>query len=101
VKLTADEIALLIAVGLAVVNLGSVVAIWWDKRRATKGQWRVKEETLLVWALVGGWPGGIWAMRRFRHKTSKKSFIAKYALVVILNLAILAAIIFAVFAYPI
>lgn len=98
--LVAEEIALLVVVGLAIVNLGSVIVIWWDKRRATKGQWRVKEETLLVWALVGGWPGGIWAMRRFRHKTSKKSFIAKYVLVVLLNLAIIAAIVFAAFAYP-
>lgn len=90
--LTAEEIALLIVAGLVVVNFGSVVAIWWDKRRASKGQWRIKEETLLVWALVGGWPGGIWAMRRFRHKTSKRSFIAKYVLAVVLNLAVIAAI---------
>jgi len=90
--LTAEEIALLIVVGLVVVNVGSVMAIWWDKRRARKDQWRIKEETLLVWALVGGWPGGIWAMRRFRHKTSKRSFIAKYVLVVVLNLAVIAAI---------
>ena len=75
-----------------VINLGSVIAIWWDKRRATMGKWRIKEETLLVWALVGGWPGGIWAMRRFRHKTSKRSFIAKYVFVVVLNIAAVAAI---------
>ena len=99
--LTADEIALLIVIGLAVVNLGSVIAIWWDKRRAKNDQWRIKEETLLVWALVGGWPGGIWAMRRFRRKTSKGSFIAKYVLAVLLNLAAVAAIAFAMFAYPI
>lgn len=99
--LTVEEIALLVASGLVVVNLGSIIAIWWDKRRAKKDQWRIKEETLLVWALVGGWPGGIWAMRRFRHKTSKGSFIAKYVFVVVLNIAIVAAIGFAAFAYPI
>jgi uncharacterized membrane protein YsdA (DUF1294 family) len=88
------QFTLFIAALLAVINIGSAIAIWWDKRRATKGKWRVKEETLLVWALVGGWPGGIWAMRRFRHKTSKRSFIAKYVFVVVLNIAVLAALIY-------
>lgn len=94
VEISAQEIALIVAIGLVLVNIGSAVAVWWDKRRATKDQWRIKEETLLVWALVGGWPGGIWAMRRFRHKTSKRSFIAKYVLAVILNLAATGAVAF-------
>ncbi len=93
-----EKIAVLVAIELVVVNLGSVIAIWWDKRRAKKDQWRIKEETLLVWALVGGWPGGIWAMRRFRHKTSKRSFQAKYVLVVLLNIGVIAAIAFAAIA---
>lgn len=79
-----------------IVNVASVIAVWWDKRRAVREQWRIREETLLVWALVGGWPGGVWAMRRFRHKTSKFSFIAKYVFVVILNIAGVAAIVLAV-----
>jgi uncharacterized membrane protein YsdA (DUF1294 family) len=95
VDFSIDEIAALIAIVLVVVNLGSVIAIWWDKRRAKNDQWRIKEETLLVWALVGGWPGGIWAMRRFRHKTSKRSFQAKYVLVVLLNIGAIAAVVFA------
>ena len=82
-----------IALGiLTAVNVVSVIAIWWDKRRASKGHRRIREETLLVWALVGGWPGGIWAMRRFRHKTSKRSFIARYVLAVGLNMAAISGI---------
>ena len=91
-EISTVEFALFLAALLAVINLGSIIAIWWDKRRAVKSKWRIKEETLLVWALVGGWPGGIWAMRRFRHKTSKRSFIAKYAFVVILNVAAVVAV---------
>ncbi|HIF72561.1 MAG TPA: DUF1294 domain-containing protein [Dehalococcoidia bacterium] len=91
-EISTGQFALLVVVLLGVINLGSIIAIWWDKRRAVKGKWRVKEETLLVWALVGGWPGGIWAMRRFRHKTSKRSFIAKYVFVVILNVAAVVAV---------
>ena len=93
-----EDFAVLIAIALVVVNLGSVIAIWWDKRRAKKDQWRIKEGTLLAWALVGGWPGGIWAMRRFRHKTSKRSFQAKYVLAVLLNIGVVAAVAFAAIA---
>ncbi|MDE0591767.1 MAG: DUF1294 domain-containing protein [Dehalococcoidia bacterium] len=89
-----QQFVLFIAAALFIVNVGSVTAIWWDKRRAKKDQWRIKESTILVWALVGGWPGGIWAMRRFRHKTSKQSFIVKYVLVVLLSLTVAAAAVF-------
>ena len=91
------QIALLLVGIFAAVNVGSAFVIWRDKRLAAKGQWRIREETLLAWALVGGWPGGIWAMRRFRHKTSKGSFIAKYVLVAGLNLAATAAVAYFVF----
>ena len=93
-EISARQIALLLVGIFAVVNVGSAFVIWRDKRLAAKGQWRIREETLLVWALVGGWPGGIWAMRRFRNKTSKGSFIAKYVLVVGMNVAATAAIVY-------
>lgn len=96
--ISTQQFVLFIVAALLVVNVGSVFAIWWDKRRAKKDQWRIKESTLLVWALVGGWPGGIWAMRRFRHKTSKRSFIAKYVLVVLFNMALVVAVVFAAIA---
>jgi uncharacterized membrane protein YsdA (DUF1294 family) len=95
VDISTQQFVLFIVAALFVVNVGSVIAIWWDKRRAKKDQWRIKESTLLVWALVGGWPGGIWAMRRFRHKTTKQSFIAKYVLVVLLSMTVVAAVVFA------
>jgi uncharacterized membrane protein YsdA (DUF1294 family) len=37
-------------------------------------------------------------MRRFRHKTSKRSFIVKYVFVVVLNLELSLAIAFAAIA---
>jgi uncharacterized membrane protein YsdA (DUF1294 family) len=98
VDISNSQIALF-AVGIfAVINLASAIAVWWDKRRALRGEWRVKEETLLVWALVGGWPAGVWAMRRFRHKTKKGSFIAKFVIAVVLNLGAVGAIVFALIA---
>ena len=97
-EISTGEIAVLVAIALIAVNMGSVLAIWWDKRRATRGQWRIREETLLVWALVGGWIGGAWAMRKFRHKTSKPSFTVRYAFAAVLNTGAIAAIAYAVLA---
>lgn len=93
-EVTTVQIVLFVVAMVVIINIGSVIAIWWDKRRATRGEWRLKEATLLVWALFGGWPGGIWAMRRFRHKTSKGSFIAKYVFVIALNIGVIVAITF-------
>ena len=96
VEISTGQVVLLAAGVFAVVNFGSALVIWRDKRRAIGGQGRIPEETLLVWALGGGWPGGVWAMRRFRHKTSRPSFIGKYVLAATLNLAAAAAVTYAV-----
>lgn len=95
---SAQQIIISTAAVFFVVNVGSIIGIWWDKRRAKKNHWRIKESTLLVWALVGGWPGVICAMRRFRHKTSKRSFIVKFVMVVLLNLATIITVVFAAIA---
>jgi len=42
-----------------VTSLASFAAYGFDKRRAATGGRRVPERTLLVLALVGGWPGSI------------------------------------------
>jgi uncharacterized membrane protein YsdA (DUF1294 family) len=56
-----------------------------DKRAAQAGRWRTGEGTLLLLGLVGGWPGGLVAQQRFRHKTKKVSFQVVYWLTVGLN----------------
>ena len=64
-----------------VLNIGSAVVIWLDKRKAQNGKKRISEHTLLVWAVVGGWLGGLCAMYALRHKTSKALFLGRYWLV--------------------
>ncbi|MCB9872536.1 MAG: cold shock and DUF1294 domain-containing protein [Planctomycetaceae bacterium] len=49
-----------------------------DKRRAREGAWRVKETTLHLAEILGGWPGAFLAQRIFRHKTAKRSFLAGF-----------------------
>lgn len=75
---------------IVVYVLASVVtysAYAGDKRAAQTGAWRTKEGTLLLLGLAGGWPGGLIAQHRFRHKTKKGSFQAAYWLTVGLNCA--------------
>lgn len=48
-----------------------------DKQRARFGVWRIRELTLHIWELLGGWPGALLAQQLFRHKISKSSY-ARY-----------------------
>ena len=67
---------------LALVNALAYGVYWMDKRRAERGRPRVSEKELLLWVAAGGSLGAYAAMRRFRHKTRKRSFrLAFYGLV--------------------
>ena len=55
----------------------------WDKRRAQNADWRLPENMLHVWALLGGWPGGYLAQRKLRHKSAKLSFLFVFWAIVI------------------
>ncbi len=72
---------------LAIVNIWSMALVWWDKRQARRGGRRIRERTLYLSALIGGFFGGIWAMRGLRHKTVKTSFIWRYTLAVLVHVS--------------
>ena len=57
------------------VNIVTLFIYGADKLYAGAESWRVRERTLLLLALVGGTVGAILAMRLFRHKTRKDSFL--------------------------
>lgn len=57
-----------------------------DKRAAIAHRRRVPEATLHLWALVGGWPGGLLAQHLFRHKTSKQPFRQQFWMMVGINI---------------
>lgn len=69
---------------LVVVNLVEFALMGWDKRRARRGEWRVRERTFFLLALLGGALGGIVGMQVFRHKT--KHWYFRYGLPAILIL---------------
>lgn len=57
-----------------VVNLLTGAVYAYDKWRAARGGWRVRERTLLGLAALGGATGALVAMRTCRHKTRKPAF---------------------------
>ena len=57
-----------------------------DKRLAEQQNWRIPEFYLHFWELACGWPGALYAQRRFRHKWKKLSYMVVFWLYVILNI---------------
>lgn len=76
---------------LLLVNMLTVVVYGGDKMAARKAWRRVPEFTLLMFGLVGGWPGAIAGQQLFRHKTQKQPFKTYFIVSVMLNISALVA----------
>lgn len=61
-----------------------------DKAAARRKAARTPERTLLLLGLLCGWPGGLLAQRRLRHKSAKLAFQVRFWLSVAANLGMLA-----------
>ena len=59
---------------LILINIVTCRLFGLDKHRAVRGQWRIRERTLLLLAAAGGAAGGWAGMYLFRHKTKKARF---------------------------
>ena len=82
-----------ILAGLFILNsLTSFLMFGWDKYRAIKQQFRVRERTLLLSGLPLGVLGTLLGMRTFRHKTQKRKFKRWVYLVTFANLLSLVAL---------
>ncbi len=74
----------------ALMLIASLIAFGmygWDKWQAKRKGWRVPENTLHIWALLGGWPGALLGQKSFRHKTSKPSFRIVFWATVVVHVA--------------
>jgi uncharacterized membrane protein YsdA (DUF1294 family)/cold shock CspA family protein len=81
------------------VNALAFFAYWLDKDAAEHKRWRIAENTLHLWSLAGGWAGAWFAQQLLRHKSSKASFRAVYALTVMAHCGALAAWLWSVGAF--
>ena len=71
------------------INLIAFLAMWIDKRKAQKGEWRISENALFTLVLLGGGIGGIAGMYTFRHKTKKMKFVIGFPAILISEIALI------------
>lgn len=88
-------LAAVIAIWILLISVLTACLYVWDKRAATKDRPRIAEKTLLTCSALGGWPGAVIAGQSIRHKTQKLSYRIRFALCVIVNIAVIAAILYA------
>ena len=84
----------LIPTAYLVMSLVAFVAYAMDKRAAKRGAWRTPESTLHMLELLCGWPGAWLAQRLLRHKSVKTSVRVVFFMMVVLNLAVVAYVIY-------
>ena len=77
----------LIALFLVFMNILGFVLMFSDKKRARRGDWRIRERTLFLVAVFGGSLGSILGMRLFHHKTKHWYFVLGMPLILFLQLA--------------
>lgn len=73
-------------------NMLTLVIYGIDKTAARKTWRRVPESTLLVFGVVGGWPGAIVGQQLFRHKTQKQPFKTYFIISVLVSILVTVAI---------
>ncbi len=71
---------------LIFANFVGFVAMIWDKAKAEANQWRISENTLIMWSLVGGSFGVLAAALIARHKTRKQPMASIIKMVPLLHL---------------
>lgn len=71
-----------------IVNLVAFAVAGYDKYLAVNNKFRISEKTLFTIAFWGGSVGLLLAMLIFRHKISKTSFILKFSVIFIVQLAL-------------
>ena len=59
-----------------------------DKWKAKHNSWRIPENTLFMFAILGGGIGTIIGMYTFRHKTKKLYFTIGMPVILILEIAL-------------
>ena len=72
-----------------IASVIAYIAYSLDKSAARNDRRRIAENTLHLFAVLGGWPGALAAQRLLHHKSRKPSFQIVFWLTVILNCAVL------------
>ena len=84
--------------------LNSLFTIWFyktDKRQAERQLRRIPEFSLHFWELFCGWPGALYAQKKYRHKWKKTSFMIVFWVCVILNVTVVLGVAFPEISLPV
>lgn len=76
------------------MNFIGILAMFIDKRRARKHQYRIQEKTLWFIAVIGGAIGSTLGMALFRHKTKHLSFKWGFPLLSIMHIILISNFLF-------
>ena len=79
---------------IMLISLVSAIACIADKISAVKGGWRISEKTLLLLCFLGGSVMMYIVMRIIHHKTRHNKFMLGIPLIILLQLALTAAVLF-------
>lgn len=89
--ITQHRLPFIVLVCGLVLNAATFWLYWHDKHSAQQQAWRVRESSLHLLALAGGWPAAWWAQQLLRHKSRKQEFRLTYTATVLAHLGALAA----------
>ncbi len=78
-----------IIIYLLAVNIIGFLAMGLDKWKAKRGSWRIPENTLFMFTILGGGIGTIAGIYVFRHKTQKKKFTIGMPVIFILEVILI------------
>lgn len=73
---------------LITINLAAFIAMFIDKQRAIRKQWRIPEKVLFLIIIMGGSLGGNLGMNMLRHKTKHPKFKYGFPIVLIIQIII-------------
>lgn len=88
------ELIKILIIYLIVANVVTFFMYGVDKWKAKRSKWRIREAALLLLAALGGSIGALLGMKVWRHKTMHKKFKYGIPLIIILQVAIAAAVMF-------
>ena len=90
------ELSLLhiVLIYLAVINVVTFFMYGVDKWKARKSKWRIRETALLGLAVLGGSIGAWLGMKVWHHKTQHKKFKYGVPAIIIVQLALIAYILY-------
>ena len=82
------------AIAVAIWNIVTFSMYAIDKKRAASGAWRIKESTLIGSAFLMGALGALLGMNILRHKTQHMQFKILIPLALIINIAVIVAVVY-------